>query len=137
MVLEVYYLDYTDAFSASQQMNYVNLNSADTQSTKTTMTEADLYNPNGTVGGTTEIISFTRKSTNITLTSFFSVFTESGLLVFNIARLYTKNYNPETDSVKAVATYQSGKYATGNPVYMSLDTEIVDKKTILKLSISY
>ena len=118
MVLEVYYLDYTDAFSASQQMNYVNLNSADTQSTKTTMTEADLYNPNGTVGGTTEIISFIRKSTNI-------------------ARLYTKNYNPETDSVKAVATYQSGKYATGNPVYMSLDTEIVDKKTILKLSISY
>ena len=137
MVLEIYYLQYSDIIQSTQQINYENLNPADEQSAKTTMAEGDLYNQDGTVGGTTEIISFIRKGTNIKVTSIFSVFTDSGLLVFNTARLYKQPYNSATDTVKAVATYQSGKYATGNPVYMNLDAEVVDKKIIFKLTIAY
>ena len=137
MVLEVYYLDYANAIPAAQQINYVNILQTDKQTTDSTMSEGILYNPDGSVGGNTEITSFTRKGVNTAVTSLFTVFTDSGLLVFNIARLYTPNYNPIGDSVKAVATYQSGIYATGSPVYMSLDAEVIATNIILKLSITY
>jgi hypothetical protein len=138
MPLETFYLEYKDAFSTSQQLNYVNLNMDDTQTSKTGMTEGVLYDSAGNDVGSSQIISFIRngiKSTNVT--SMLSLFTQSGLLNFNIVRRYDATYNPLNDIVTAEALYATGAYKNGNPVYLRLEPIGSYPNIVLKLSIFF
>jgi hypothetical protein len=132
MPLEIYYFDFKDKI---QQIDYVNLDNNDNERSKTTMAEGILYNSEGVVRGTSQAINFVRKSKDSTnVTSLLSLFTESGLLNFNIVRKYDANYNPINDVITAQATYSSDKYKTGNPVYMKIEPVA---STFSKLSILY
>jgi len=122
MVLEIYYLDYNSAINQTHELDYVNTNPADKIRTKTTMNGGILYNEDGTVGGTSEIISFIRDGLNeVTTTSLFSIFTKNGMLNFNIVRKYDSSYDPTKDIVIAYSTYSSGNYLSDKPVLMKIE----------------
>ena len=138
MPLEIYYIDFMNAIPAAQQLNYVNLDSSDTQTANTTMSEGDLYDSDGNNVGTSEIVSFTRKGTLSTnVTSMLSLFTSSGLLTFNIVRKYDASYNPSSDVITAEALYVTGLYKSGNPVYLRLEPIGSIPNIVLKISITY
>jgi phage tail sheath gpL-like len=64
-----------------------------------------------------------------------TLFTDSGILIFNVGRIYKKNENVDPNEVvTAVATYQTGKYNTGDPVYMRFE---IISFPVVKISIAY
>jgi hypothetical protein len=101
MVLEIYYLDYKSAINYSEELTYVNTNPSDPAKAKTTMNNGLLYNTNGTVGGSVEIINFIREVPNSAfVTSMFSISTNNGLLCFNVVRKYdSSKHKPPGNSL--------------------------------------
>jgi len=138
MVLEIYYLDYITAIGNTHELIYNNKNPSDKILTKTTMNEGLLYNQDGTVGGSAEIISFIRKkSKSNTITSLFSMFTDNGLLNFNIVKKYDDKYDPINDIVICNSTYSSCKYLVGKPVIMKIEPVGDFPNIVLKISLVY
>ena len=122
MVLEIYYLDYKTAVGETHELIYNNKNPSDKILTKTTMNGGFLYNQDGTVGGSAEIISFIREGLKSnTVTSLFSIFTDNGVLNFDIVRKYDDKYDPSNDIVISYSNYSSGNYLVGKPVLMKIE----------------
>ena len=136
MVFEVYYLDYNSVINQTNELDYVNLNQIDKTRAKTTMNKGILYNQDGTVGGSSEIISFIRNDIDeSTVISMFSIFTNNGLLNFNLVKKYNSSYDPTKDIILSYSNFASGIYFSENPVLMKMEPVGDYPKIVLKISL--
>jgi len=138
MVLEIYYLDYQTAINYSEELIYNNTNPYDPAKARTTMNNGLLYNTDGTVGGSVEVINFIREDPNSAfVTSMFSISTNNGLLCFNVVRKYDSSYNPVNDVIVSQSCYSSGSYLSNSNVTMIIETVGDFPNLVFKISLVY
>ena len=122
----------------THELDYVNTNPTDKIRTKTTMNNDTIYNQDGSIGGNVEIISFIREGEKSnTVTSIFSIFTDNGLLNFNVVRKYDSKYNPVNDVVVSYSNYASGTYLSDKPVTMIIEIVGDYPNIVFKISLVY